>query len=807
MILPRTVAVALTAAIALYLFVHILIISSASSISLTDETSSLIEPFVDEPTRRRHKRAIKAKPREKRRKNAKKYKEEEELYELYEDEEDEFDESDDELIDAGDDDDNEALAMRIARLRAQKEVLEEKNKVLTEQNEQLLEELKAKIVEAEESADGETQAWLRNAELLHGPPAIVAAQRESAERRMLREMRVELAQQREAFEVMRAMAENNDNNKNNNKNNNHVDLLREIDLPVVGRATPPPAPTPMNVVVQPPSGETVQVPFNMTVEFIEHFNRVSPWHNYDRFKAVVDGGHCIPLVVRAHRRTANMRQQLERLEKVARINETVLIVSHDSLEPDLIRLVANISFMAVKQIVNPHSANIWLDRFPGTDNATTPDRWDQFKHRRNNGVFPGMKHHFWWHLHHVWEHVVSPNVTDILMMEEDHVPTFDFYVALRSLVRSLPIMCPSCAGVVMGHHTNWDTRAVRVNQGAAREFIALGGPFSVSMVAHNVNVGLTMSRNIYHKLREHNQAFCLFGDYNWDVTLEHLRFRNLLPQHYLYPTHSRLHHNGLCGAVHDLWGGQCARFEGVVLRTVDETLDKLFRGIYNESRIQYKLARRRLNFTLPSIPAPPVPVAAPGKQPSPPPKAPLHFEQHKFTFEDDDEEFPIDMIQAMWWPGYVAADKPVVSNSGNGGFAPVDQALCSEMERLAPPVVTTVSAQPSSTKTTTTPTSSTSSTLTTPTTTTTTNTTTTTTNTTMTNSTTSTRKESEHDDHRHRRYGRESDGTLRWHNNLDKVEIEKMLKQTLQRTNNSNDGVSDLDEEEQADLDAELADV
>jgi hypothetical protein len=180
------------------------------------------------------------------------------LYELYEDEEDEFDESDDELIDAGDDDDNEALAMRIARLRAQKEVLEEKNKVLTEQNEQLLEELKAKIVEAEESADGETQAWLRNAELLHGPPAIVAAQRESAERRMLREMRVELAQQREAFEVMRAMAENNDNNKNNNKNNNHVDLLREIDLPVVGRATPPPAPTPMNVVVQPPSGETVQ---------------------------------------------------------------------------------------------------------------------------------------------------------------------------------------------------------------------------------------------------------------------------------------------------------------------------------------------------------------------------------------------------------------------------------------------------------------------------------------------------------------------------------------------------------------------
>jgi hypothetical protein len=193
----------------------------------------------------------------------------------------------------------------------------------------------------------------------------------------------------------------------------------------------------------------------MTVEFIEHFNRVSPWHNYDRFKAVVDGGHCIPLVVRAHRRTANMRQQLERLEKVARINETVLIVSHDSLEPDLIRLVANISFMAVKQIVNPHSANIWLDRFPGTDNATTPDRWDQFKHRRNNGVFPGMKHHFWWHLHHVWEHVVSPNVTDILMMEEDHVPTFDFYVALRSLVRSLPIMCPSCAGVVMGHHTNW----------------------------------------------------------------------------------------------------------------------------------------------------------------------------------------------------------------------------------------------------------------------------------------------------------------------------------------------------------------
>jgi ribosomal protein S27AE len=569
----------------------------------------------------------------------------------------------------------QSLMKRISRLKGQKEVLQVKNDDLSQRVERLSAAVDEASRDAAESANREADAVARHLSALHGPVAIANAQREERNRQRLRDMRDDLNRQRNAVAAMKVMIR-----------------MQERAAPqgnsaagAAPKVTPAstPSPTPVNKVVLPPGGDTVQVPFATTVEFIRHFNRVSPWHNYDRFKSVVDGGDYIPIVVRAHRRARNMAQMFERLATAARINETVLIVSHDSLDPDVLRMVANVSFMAVKQLVNPHSANIWLDRFPGTDNATTPDRYDQFKHRRDNAVFPGMKHHFWWQLHEVFERVVPTSVRDIAMMEEDHVPNFDIYIVLRSLVRSLPRICPECAGVVLGHHTNWDQRVHKVAQNAPRDFRPIGGPFTLGKVAHNINVGLTMSRAIFEKVKQNANYFCGFNDYNWDITLEYMRTKGFIPSHYLVPTYSRLHHNGLCGAVHDLWGGQCARFETTVLNTIDTDLNVKFHNLYSEALLQYRRAQKHLPTPLPPIttfaptPQPRLGVAAP-----PPQKLVLNFAPHTLTFEDDDEFFPIDMVEGMWTSSSVPQDKAGGVN-GNGGYVLADQQLCLEISRQA----------------------------------------------------------------------------------------------------------------------------
>ena len=68
----------------------------------------------------------------------------------------------------------------------------------------------------------------------------------------------------------------------------------------------------------------------------------------------------------------------------------------------------------------------------------------------------------------------------------------------------------------------------------------VGGLFGVGHIAHDVNLGLVrllsircfrscrllfkvMSRTAFAKLRNATKQFCLFDDYNWDLTLERLR--------------------------------------------------------------------------------------------------------------------------------------------------------------------------------------------------------------------------------------------------------------------------------------------
>jgi hypothetical protein len=399
--------------------------------------------------------------------------------------------------------------------------------------------------------------------------------------------------------------------------------------------------------------------------FIRFFNKHSPWINLDRFE--LEPGF-VPIVMRANRRKIHVLTALERLERVARINRTVLIVSHDSLDIDLINSISNIRFMVTRQIINPYSANIFLSRFPGTDEHAK-ETLDRHGNKRLDGKFPGIKHHFLWHLSYVWRHLLPAQVSDVLLIEEDHLPTFDFYIASRSLLSLATTICPDCGGVLVGHHSR--NGAHNITQ------VIYGRPFAVGAWGHNANLGMSISRNTWRMMLDNALSFCNFDDYNWDLSLERLRATRNLPPYLLSMRWSRLLHFGICGATHesrrkgDASKQSCEAAEAEILAMIDRKIEPDLRSLYDNSRnsllqnatIVARIAALRQK--------PPRRFSNSGTAGADP--------RDVFWYLDDDggvaEQYFPALANGLWQLDELRAAKPL-KHVGWGGFGRLDQQLC-----------------------------------------------------------------------------------------------------------------------------------
>lgn len=136
---------------------------------------------------------------------------------------------------------------------------------------------------------------------------------------------------------------------------------------------------------------------------------------------------------------------------------------------------------------------------------------------------------------------------DILLLEDDQLPTFDFYVAMKSLLRVRLLLCEDCGGVLIGHHSRSGAHNItQVNSNILFEFLLFiyvwfklfmmqvtfgDDPFGVGSWGHDTNLGMTVSRPVWRSLLDNALEFCSFDDYNWDLSLERLRATEILPVH------------------------------------------------------------------------------------------------------------------------------------------------------------------------------------------------------------------------------------------------------------------------------------
>eukprot|EP01103_Thecamoeba_quadrilineata_P006571 TRINITY_DN1629_c0_g1_i1.p1 TRINITY_DN1629_c0_g1~~TRINITY_DN1629_c0_g1_i1.p1 ORF type:complete len:176 (-),score=26.59 TRINITY_DN1629_c0_g1_i1:650-1177(-) len=154
-------------------------------------------------------------------------------------------------------------------------------------------------------------------------------------------------------------------------------------------------------------------------------------------------------MIRVAKKARYFEAALNRWRKVKDISKTILIISHDALDPAMFNLVDKIDFCQTKQIIHRYSGNILIDHHPG-DEPGIPPVQDQYGNPRPAIPLVNMKHHFWWALNFIFDSFKEIQDADyITLMEEDHLVTEDFYLTMKFLAGLQPEICSDCFGINM----------------------------------------------------------------------------------------------------------------------------------------------------------------------------------------------------------------------------------------------------------------------------------------------------------------------------------------------------------------------
>ncbi|XAR68256.1 Alpha-1,6-mannosyl-glycoprotein 2-beta-N-acetylglucosaminyltransferase [Bertholletia excelsa] len=243
--------------------------------------------------------------------------------------------------------------------------------------------------------------------------------------------------------------------------------------------------------------------------FLGKKNQLPP-RNLDLFPELAKDH--IVVVLYVHNRPQYLRVVIESLSHVVGIGETLLIVSHDGYFDEMNKIVEGIRFCQVKQIFALYSPHVFNVSFPGL--SPSDCKYKEEKHCKGNHDQYGnprspkivsLKHHWWWMMNTVWDGLKETHHHSghILFIEEDHFIFPNAYRNLQKLVSLKPEKCPDCCAVNL----------------APCDVRSRGEGWENLIVERIGNVGYAFNRTVWRRIHRKAKEFCLFDDYNWDITM------------------------------------------------------------------------------------------------------------------------------------------------------------------------------------------------------------------------------------------------------------------------------------------------
>ncbi|KAG9344803.1 hypothetical protein JZ751_010490 [Albula glossodonta] len=289
------------------------------------------------------------------------------------------------------------------------------------------------------------------------------------------------------------------------------------------------------------------------------------------------------VLVQVHNRLENLKLLIESLRRARGIENVLLVFSHDYWSPEINQVVTAIDFCPVLQIFFPFSIQLYPQEFPGNDPRDCPrdiSKTDALKLGCNNAEYPDSfghyreakfsqtKHHWWWKLHFVWEKVkvLKGHNGLVLLVEDDHFLSPDFYHLLKKMSSLKREQCPDCDILSLGAygHVSYASKANKVEVKAWKS------------TEHNM--GMALSRETYQKLIRCTDTFCTYDDYNWDWSIQHLTV-SCLPTFLkvMVSEAPRIFHAGECGIHHNracMPSSQTAMIDRVLQSNVNQLFPK-----------------------------------------------------------------------------------------------------------------------------------------------------------------------------------------------------------------------------------------
>lgn len=250
---------------------------------------------------------------------------------------------------------------------------------------------------------------------------------------------------------------------------------------------------------------------NLSIK-LEERNHLPP-RNLDLFPTLAKGH--ITIVLYVHNRPQYLQVVVNSLSNVKGIEETLLVVSHDGYFDEMDKIVQSIKFCQVKQIFAPYSPHLYPNSFPGVSPNDCHDKGnaiekkcngdaDQYGNHRSPRIV-SLKHHWWWMMNTVWDGLAETKTSSghILFIEEDHFIYPNAYRTIQLLTKLKNKKCPDCYAANL----------------APSDVKSVGEGIS-SLIAEKMgNVGYAFNRTVWRKIHAKAKEFCLFDEYNWDITM------------------------------------------------------------------------------------------------------------------------------------------------------------------------------------------------------------------------------------------------------------------------------------------------
>jgi len=231
-------------------------------------------------------------------------------------------------------------------------------------------------------------------------------------------------------------------------------------------------------------------------------------------RAAHDAGHakCLtPIALYVHQRPHYFRQVVEALKRVQRIGDVcVVVVSLDSVDPDMIEIAMGIDFAPVRMLFHP-----------------VRDDLVQLQ------PVVAIKQHWTWLQDEIWTRLPETmrHEGHVALLEEDHIVTPDYLMLLTELIHRQERECKGCWGVTV----RW--ACMRDDDPDIRKLCR----------SHSViNTGIAFARSTYEAIKASD--FESFSD-GWDWSLFHLAQTGQMPDMMLGPAVSRITNIGRLGAT------------------------------------------------------------------------------------------------------------------------------------------------------------------------------------------------------------------------------------------------------------------